>query len=87
VVTADLVVPDLDVLGQPTSPYTWTRSEWAVLIDAAVRDVPGPHLLGCQDEQSARSRFDWWHQHWPETNPRLLRRKIVESFGEWQEGS
>lgn len=80
----DLVIPDLDVLGQPTAPYSWTRSEWAVLIDTAVQGVPGPHMLGCQDEASARDRLAAWQQDRPEASPRLLRRKIVETFGDWE---
>jgi len=82
--TTDLGIPELDVLGQPTAPYAWVRSEWAVLIDTAMNDVPGPHLLGCQDERSARNRFDWWVQNRPDANPHLLRRKIEETFGAWE---
>lgn len=82
---SSLVIPDTDVLGEPTAPSEWVRSHWAVLIDTAVQGVPGPHMLGSQDEASARKRLAWWQESRPDTNPRLVRRKVVEVFGEWEE--
>ncbi len=80
----DLRIPDTDVLGQPTGPSEFIRSHWAVLIDVPVNDVVGPHLLGCQDEASARRRLKWWQDNRPDAAPRLVRRKVVETFGDWQ---
>lgn len=79
-----LQIPDTDVLGQPTGPSEVARSHWAILIDTAVNGVPGPHLLTCQDETSARRRFEWWQTSRPDADPRLVRRRIVETFGEWE---
>lgn len=81
---ADLRIPDMDVLGEPTGHYEIIRSHWAVWIDAAVNDVAGPHLLACQDEAGARARLKWLQENRPDASPRLVRRKIVEAFGEWQ---
>lgn len=79
-----LVIPDATVLGVPTRPYEWVRSEWAVLIDCPVNDVAGPHLLDTQDEASARKRLLFWQTNRPDANARLVRRKVVETFGEWE---
>ncbi|MGX6604821.1 hypothetical protein ACWKSP_22235 [Micromonosporaceae bacterium Da 78-11] len=81
---AVLVVPDTDVLGQPTAPCEIIRSHWAVLIDAPVQGFEGPHMLGCQDEASARARLRCWQEDRPDANPQLIRRKVVETFGEWE---
>lgn len=79
-----LQIPDTDVLGQPTGPSEVVRSHWAVLIDTAVNGVPGPHLLDAQNEASAHRRLEWWQQNRPDANPQLVRRRIVETFGEWE---
>lgn len=83
--TGGLVIPGTDVLGCPTAPCEVARSHWAVLIDIPVQGVPGPHLLGDQDEASARDRLAWWQRRRPDASVRLVRRKVVESFGAWEE--
>lgn len=65
-------------------PCEVIRSHWAVLIATPVNGVPGPHLLACQDEASARRRLAWWQEHRPDAAPKLVRRRIVEAFGEWE---
>lgn len=79
-----LQIPDTDVLGHPTGPSEVVRSHWAILIDTAVNGVPGPHLMDAQDETSARRRLSWWQTNRPDADPRLVRRRIVETFGEWE---
>jgi hypothetical protein len=79
-----LQIPDIDVLGQPTGSSRVIRSHWAVLISTPVNDVPGPHLLACQDETSARRRLAWWQTNRPDAEPKLVRRRIVETFEEWE---
>lgn len=81
---AELAIPDTDVLGWPTAPYEFIRSHWAVLIDAPVNNVPGPHMLDTEGEAAARDRLAWWQENRPDANPRLIRRKIVETFGAWE---
>jgi hypothetical protein len=81
---ATLVIPETDVLGQPTGPTKVLQSHWAVLIDGAVNDIPGPHLLAIRDEATARMQWAWWQENRPDTNPRLVRRKITETYGEWE---
>lgn len=82
-----LRIPDTDVLGQPTGPSQVVRSHWAVLISTPVDGVPGPHLLASQDEKAARIRLTWWQNKRPDAEPQLVRRRIVETFGEWEPAS
>jgi hypothetical protein len=77
-------IPGTDDMGHPTAPSEVIRSHWAVLVDATMGGVPGPHLLTCQDETAARRRLGWWQTERPTANPTLVRRRIVETFGEWE---
>ncbi len=79
-----LAIPDTDVLGVPTRPYEWVRSHWAVLHGGLMNGFPGPHLSPCNSEAHARTRLDWWKTNHPEAEPKLIRRKVVERFGEWE---
>lgn len=81
------LIPDTDTLGQPTNPYSWARSEWALLVDCDLQGAPGPHLLAVagEGEAAAKIRLRWWQDSRPEVRARLVRRKIVETFGEWEE--
>ena len=79
-------IPGVDTLGQPTGPYTQTRTEWAVVIDGEVRELSGPQHLGRQaTEVEARNRAAAWRERDPGYNPRVIWREVVETAGEWQE--
>ncbi len=78
------VIPDTDILGVPTASYEWARSHWAVLINAPMNEIPGPHLLACDSKAQARTRLDWWLTNHPDAAARLIRRKVVERFGDWE---
>jgi len=80
-VSAEL--PEFDVIGEPATPSTVTRTDWAVVVDGLFNGHPGPHVLGVQDEREARERLAVWRQDRPSANARLIRRKVVETAGEW----
>lgn len=75
---------EADVTGQPVGARGETRTHWAVLVDCPIRDVPGPHLLGSESvEGHARQRLWWWQEKRPDANPRLVRQKVVTTYGPW----
>jgi hypothetical protein len=77
-------VTDADVDGEPCGQREETRTVWAVLVDAELRGVPGPHLLVSEPgELHARRRLWWWLRKRPEANPRLVRQEVVTTYGSW----
>lgn len=79
-------IPEVDTLGQPTAPYTQTRTEWAVVIDFEIRAGAGAHHLGAQrTEVEARGRAAVWRARDARYAPRVIRREVVETAGEWEE--
>lgn len=80
-----VTIPETDILGQPTAPYTRTRAEWAVVVDGSFKGNAGPHLLDPRPEAEARKQLRSWREDRPTANARLVRREIVETAGEWEE--
>lgn len=58
--------------------------EFAVRIHCAMRDVPGPHVLDCDDYAMAMVRLQWWQAHRPDAQPELLRRTVTTTVAEWE---